>query len=296
MAVVGLLLVFVCFDGAVATSNLTDPFPNCVYDPEGNPPRPGLCKGPLMRNLAKRHAVRALNRGCDLAQVFFVANGLTNQTRCGECVPGTNGNWRFSGVPSEWSRILHVQHCYRDPLLSILKCDSPLVSVTTPYFFCGINEFCNDDGRCVPMAESSLLDRPCAAQNAPSSLRARQAAKTDDASARNRAVLAQEPEAEGMDMCGAHGLACVSGACRVCADNSLQRHNADRTQSSAYSGYCLNGRYTMSKWRLMLSLHGDIETYLVLVLNVSFFFVAFGRKCKSWIAILHEIIGSQKHR
>lgn len=220
--------------------------------------------------------------------VFFAANGQSNQTKCGDCVPGTHGNWRFSGIPADWSRTLQVQHCYRDSL-RILKCDSPAVSATNSYFFCGINEFCNDDGVCVPMEESTLLDIPCHSAAEKPSL-ARGSLLPTSTKKTRRTTQSSLTESMGtMDLCAAHGLSCISGACRICGQSVFHVHNLDKSRKRPYSGFCWNGRFSISKWKMMYALHGDIEVYAMLVLDISFFVVAFGCKCRHWIAILPQL-------
>lgn len=157
----------------------------------------------------------------------------------------------------------------------------------------------------MPMEESALLDVPCSPKIAtspppPSStilkaerLRKKEHRTFSSIGKGTRTVLTDDTVSSSssldVDICATHGLSCIAGACRICGRNTFQiLGHLDKSKPRPYSGFCWNGRFSMSKWQMLYTLQGDAESYFVIALEASFFIVAFGRKCKSWISVIFQ--------
>eukprot|EP00698_Gefionella_okellyi_P011261 TRINITY_DN2965_c0_g2_i1.p1 TRINITY_DN2965_c0_g2~~TRINITY_DN2965_c0_g2_i1.p1 ORF type:complete len:306 (+),score=48.81 TRINITY_DN2965_c0_g2_i1:39-956(+) len=126
---------------------------NCAYS-DLTPPAAGVCSGPITRTAARR-AATPVNRGCASDQVFYAKDGNPRDIRCGACIPGTDGNWRFTGVTQGY--MTDVQTCDSQSRI----CSAPQLSATNPLLFCGVNEYCTDDAQCADITTSPLYMTVC---------------------------------------------------------------------------------------------------------------------------------------
>ncbi|KAJ6228350.1 hypothetical protein M0813_08890 [Anaeramoeba flamelloides] len=174
----------------------------------------GTCLGPVDVIKAKRKEYRLLNYGCAIDKVPFT--DVNNEIKCGDCIPRTNGNWRFEGIPTKF-HYFKRETCKTNQK-GKTECFESKLSITSPLYFCSVNEYCSEYGECKPMAQLDNYKQKCNF--------------TDP------------------NPCGTLGLKCIANQCIICK-NDLQ-HFPNSQTSMLESAYCVNGKYTMSKWKQLV--------------------------------------------
>merc|ERR1712137_110197 len=140
----------------------------------GTLPAAGACDGPTERAVVKLSNAESFNGNCPANQVQYFKDGDPNASMCGECVPGSSG-------------------------------------VEDPEWFCGINQFCNDNATCQATKTSPLYNEPCPYEQGGASY---------------------------LGWCGP-GLRCIHHVCLPC-ENGVY----DPTDGK----YCIDNEWTYSKW------------------------------------------------
>ncbi|KAJ5067582.1 hypothetical protein M0811_02770 [Anaeramoeba ignava] len=190
-------------------------FANLCYYSNGIGPLAGNCEGPIQRIEAKRKDFSNINHGCSIDQMFF--NSGNNQIKCGNCIPGSNGNWRVNGTPSIFSHLV-VKYLESTPQ-NIIKTKIASITATSPSVFCKLNQYCSESAECVDLKDHPLYNHFC------------------------------DPNIQ--DSCGFEGLQCIDSKCKIC--KTIRSHFNDlivRNQAMQ-TVWCVAGRYTTNKWIIM---------------------------------------------
>lgn len=224
---------------------LADNNSNCTYL-NNQPPKAGQCNGPLDRVSAQRNTLSSTNRGCPLNQVPIPS--LTDATKytCGECVPGSHGNYAVFGSPILDFRIAIVS-------CTAGKNCAPISN--TLMYQCPLNYYCNTQGRCDSMKNLPYYMSRCISITEPFSNTGR------------------------LSVCGDQGLLCLENRCKICEPGtSLKQERVVKQSSLTLSNrptmiyqnvYCINGEYQPLEWGKMTDFGPHPELVLTFVLMAS---------------------------
>jgi hypothetical protein len=88
---------------------------------------------------------KTLNERVQQNEMFF--SSTSSPRECGQCVPGTTGQWRVLGAASDGK--VRVRYCpapqpgYQSP-----ECQARDAVRNPSGYYCGINEYCTEGGQC----------------------------------------------------------------------------------------------------------------------------------------------------
>lgn len=272
-----LAIVLICFVFSSLCENQTES--GCLFG-NGQAPSSGQCEGPLSRVFAKRNHIEFINRGCKMHQIFFAdpnyltSNSSFEQTsrtlgiKCGECIPGTNGNIGILDRLLSYESQLSIQLC-KSAGYNQVECST----TSQPFAYqCPFNQFCTSEGTCKPLSMHPLYNQPC----------------------RIASDLLQFGSTNDR-LCGGEGLSCIQGTCQVCYERSWLRPFASyfhlfRSQSNTISSVrnwtlvsldalCVSGQLEVSNWARMIAGLQDPELMLLVLLGSTFSIIGILRKC-----------------
>lgn len=172
---------------------------------------------------------------------------FSTEVKCGECVPGTHGNYAFFN--QDYVRIVTKDST------TVMKITDDLQFLYSSNRFtgtCPFNHYCTSEGKCAHMRTLPNYLAACKTSVAPIS--------------------------EETLTCGGMGLRCLDGKCKVCDDNSAvvrplraQLTSVDPKQIRTWiPAYCIAGEYVTKDdvrafWNVY---HLDCILYLILFVLV----------------------------
>ncbi|ELR21127.1 uncharacterized protein ACA1_283240 [Acanthamoeba castellanii str. Neff] len=149
--------------------------------------------------------------------MFF--SSTSSPRECGQCVPGTTGQWRVLGAASDGK--VRVRYCPApQPGYERPECQARDAVRNPSGYYCGINEYCTEGGQCRALKAAPRYGGECQGGSA-------------------------------VDDCGV-GLHCIYHRCTICeegtsVDLSLQRNFEIRVTQAV----CSDGEYLIvTSWRL----------------------------------------------
>jgi hypothetical protein len=162
---------------------------------------------------------------------------------CGECVPGSHGNYDITGTT----------FLYTDTGLEVTIVDErkaeAIPSLNTFNYQCPLNYYCTGQGRCEHMSALPNYNASCVPITAPFSLAGRK------------------------EICGEQGLSCIASRCKICVPGTRVQHYKKllslnlqfwyRPPIVYQEAYCINGEYKELEWARM----SDFGPYPELVLT-----------------------------
>jgi|SaaInlStandDraft_6_1057023.scaffolds.fasta_scaffold14222_2 hypothetical protein len=175
----------------IASGNAVAAAGSCDFA-AGVPPA-GACDGPLARVLARRASTNITNQGCGIGEVFYYEDGSLSKLKCGSCVPGTDG-------------------------------------ASDDLQMCPLNEYCNDQAKCVATTASPTFKGPCPYETGIST----------------------------SGWCGA-GLRCIQHVCLPCEDG---------VYDAVHHRLCINNQWEPNYWAIQF--YRDAVTWLLLLLLLVF--------------------------
>lgn len=92
------------------------------------------------------------------SDIFFGEDGLGNQT-CGQCVPGTTGQWRVTGAPAGSVSVFDCSP--KMPGILGQSCYGRDATRNPSGFYCGINEYCTAGGECKHIKSAPMYGNSC---------------------------------------------------------------------------------------------------------------------------------------
>jgi hypothetical protein len=82
---------------------------------------------------------------------MFYSRASGPPTACGECVPGSTGQWRVVGAPTDDN--VKVWYCPQQmPGVNAPECKGRDATQLPSGYYCGINDYCTGEGRVLIMS------------------------------------------------------------------------------------------------------------------------------------------------
>jgi hypothetical protein len=203
----------------------------------------GSCAGPTAKVLAMRKDISSINQNCPIDQIPISSTMDKNVFVCGECVPGSHGNYDIMGTT----------FLYTDTGLDVTIVDErkaeAIPSLNTLKYQCPLNYYCTGQGKCEHMSTLPNYNASCVPIAAPFSLAGRK------------------------EICGEQGLSCIANRCKICVPGTKVQHHKKllwlnlqfwyRPPIVYQEAYCINGEYKELEWARM----SDFGPYPELVLT-----------------------------
>jgi hypothetical protein len=239
------LIIWLILLSCIANIVISTSAYNCTFIGYANGtialPARGQCRGPLDYTIAKRNAVRLMNRGCDIDKIPILSLNGSEQIVCGDCIPGTHGNYAFFKFNSKYMSNIVPQSTLVTKIAELQGNMEQLISDNPFTKTCPINYFCNSNGKCQHMKTLPNYHSVCVKSKGPLAT----------TTYKKRSRLSVDSSPYSSYPCGGLGLQCIAGSCVICQDDqyfvwpvkSVRPNKTGTGIRTFLSAYCVNGEY-----------------------------------------------------